>query len=77
MSYQELDIAASRIAGLLSARGFGPDDLVAVCLERDPMLVAALLGIAQSGAAYLPIDPGLPAGAGQIDPRRIAARGSC
>lgn len=60
MSYQELDIAASRIAGLLSARGFGPDDLVAVCLERDPMLVAALLGIAQSGAAYLPIDPGFP-----------------
>jgi amino acid adenylation domain-containing protein len=60
MSYRELDIAAGRIAGLLSARGFGPDDLVAVCLERDPMLVAALLGIAQSGAAYLPIDPGYP-----------------
>jgi amino acid adenylation domain-containing protein len=61
MSYQELDAAAGRIAGLLSARGFGPDNLVAVCLERDPMLVAALLGIAQAGAAYLPIDPGYPA----------------
>jgi amino acid adenylation domain-containing protein len=60
MSYQELDIAAGRVARLLSARGFGPDDLVAVCLERDPMLVVALLGIAQSGAAYLPIDPGFP-----------------
>jgi amino acid adenylation domain-containing protein len=60
MSYRELDSAAGRIAGLLSARGFGPDDLVAVCLERDPMLVVALLGIAQSGAAYLPVDPGHP-----------------
>jgi amino acid adenylation domain-containing protein len=60
MTYRELDIAGGRIAGLLRARGFGPDDLVAVCLGRDPMLVAALLGIAQSGAAYLPIDPGAP-----------------
>jgi amino acid adenylation domain-containing protein len=60
MSYRELDIAAGRVAGLLSARGCGPDDLVAVCLERDPMLVAALLGIAQAGAAYLPIDLGYP-----------------
>ena len=60
MSYRELDIAAGRIAGLLGARGCGPDDLVAVCLERDPMLVAALLGIAQAGAAYLPIDLGYP-----------------
>ena len=60
LSYQELDGAAGRIAGLLSARGFGPGDLVAVCLERGPTLVAALLGIAQAGAAYLPIDLGYP-----------------
>jgi len=61
LSYRELDSAAGRIAGLLRARGFGPGDLVAICLERDPMLVAALLGIAKAGAAYLPIDPGYPA----------------
>lgn len=60
LSYQELDSAAGRIAGFLSARGFGPGDLVGVCLERDPMLVAALLGIVQVGAAYLPIDLGYP-----------------
>jgi amino acid adenylation domain-containing protein len=60
MTYRELDAAADRIAGLLSARGLGPDDLVAVCLERGPALVTALLGIAQAGAAYLPIDPGYP-----------------
>jgi len=60
MSYADLDAAASRIAKVLRARGLGPDDLVAVCLERDPMLVATLLGIAQSGAAYLPVDPGYP-----------------
>ncbi len=61
MTYRELGAAAGRIARLLRSRGIGPEDLAAVCLERGPMLVTAILGIAAAGAAYLPVDPGHPA----------------
>ncbi|WP_225811812.1 non-ribosomal peptide synthetase [Streptomyces spinosus] len=59
--YGELWDAAGRLARLLTARGVGRGDLVALCLERGPAAVTALLGIARSGAAYLPLDPAYPA----------------
>ncbi|POX59316.1 non-ribosomal peptide synthetase [Streptomyces sp. Ru62] len=59
--YGELWDAAGRLARLLTARGIGRGDLVALCLERGPATVTALLGIARSGAAYLPLDPAYPA----------------
>src|SRR6202007_1543169 len=37
-----------------------PDALVAVCTERRPHLVVALLAILKAGGAYLPLDPALP-----------------
>ncbi|WP_240468137.1 non-ribosomal peptide synthetase [Streptomyces dangxiongensis] len=57
----ELHRAAGRLAHLLAARGVGRGDLVALCLERGPDTVTALLAIAQTGAAYLPLDPAYPA----------------
>ncbi|MGW0509906.1 amino acid adenylation domain-containing protein [Streptomyces olivaceoviridis] len=59
--YGELWDAAGRLARLLTDRGIGRGDLVALCLERGPATVTALLGIARSGAAYLPLDPAYPA----------------
>ena len=41
-------------------RGVKPDALVAVCTERRPYLVVALLAILKAGGAYLPLDPALP-----------------
>ncbi|MFF1281912.1 amino acid adenylation domain-containing protein [Streptomyces sp. NPDC058299] len=60
-SHGELHRAAGRLAHLLAARGVGRGDLVALCLERGPATVTALLAIAQAGAAYLPLDPAYPA----------------
>ncbi len=62
VSYQELDDRAAWIAGVLAARGAGPESVVAVVMDRSAGLMAALLGILKAGAAYLPVDPGYPAG---------------
>ncbi|MFD0891961.1 AMP-binding protein, partial [Streptosporangium algeriense] len=48
------------LAGRLAAAGIGRDSLVAVRMERGTDMVVALLGVAMSGAAYLPVDPEYP-----------------
>jgi amino acid adenylation domain-containing protein len=61
LSYAELDRAARQLAGRLQAAGVRPGELVAVSLERGWEQVAATLAVLYAGAAYLPIDPALPA----------------
>lgn len=60
LSYQELDDRANAIAALLQIRGAGPDGIVAVMMNRSIEMIAAIMGVLKSGAAYLPIDPALP-----------------
>ncbi|AQZ67801.1 putative non-ribosomal peptide synthetase [[Actinomadura] parvosata subsp. kistnae] len=62
LTYAELDARADRLARHLAARGAGPGELVGVCLERGPDLVPALLAVLKTGAGFLPLDPGQPAG---------------
>jgi amino acid adenylation domain-containing protein len=61
LTYRQLDDRAAAIASRLVAAGAGPGTVVAVLLGRTPDLVAAVLGILKSGAAYLPLDPRQPA----------------
>ncbi|SCL21421.1 amino acid adenylation domain-containing protein [Micromonospora pallida] len=60
-SYAELWHAAGEVARSLAALGVRPGGIVALCLPRGPSMVTAVLGILASGAAYLPVDPALPA----------------
>ncbi|MFJ5548065.1 amino acid adenylation domain-containing protein [Streptomyces sp. NPDC093225] len=61
LTFAELRAEAMRVAGRLAARGIGPESVVALCLPRGSALVAALIGTLTAGAAYLPVDPKLPA----------------
>ncbi|MEV7602205.1 amino acid adenylation domain-containing protein [Kitasatospora sp. NPDC089797] len=61
LDYGTLDRLADGVAERLRALGVGPGRTVAVLLPRTPRLLAALLGVLKSGAAYLPLDPGHPA----------------
>src|SRR5262249_16353357 len=60
LSYRELDLRASRLAGALHDRGVRPGTVVAIHLKRSPEMFAAALAAFKVGAAYLPLDPELP-----------------
>ena len=60
LTYRELDRRANRLARELIARGVGPEEVVGICAERSPELIAGILGILKAGAAYLPLDPEYP-----------------
>jgi amino acid adenylation domain-containing protein/non-ribosomal peptide synthase protein (TIGR01720 family) len=61
LTYDGLNRMAARVAvALRQVADLQPGDRVAVLLDRDEGLVAALLGILKAGGAYLPLDPALP-----------------
>lgn len=61
LTYRELNNRANQLAHYLRNLGVGPDVPVAVCMERSPELIIALLGILKAGGAYVPMDPAYPA----------------
>jgi amino acid adenylation domain-containing protein len=61
LTYRELDARANGIAHHLVARGVEPGALVGIFLDRSLDLVAGILGILKAGAAYVPLDPVVPA----------------
>ena len=60
-TYRELDEASNRLAHLLAGQGAGPGACVALLFSRSAEAIVAILAVLKTGAAYLPIDPVLPA----------------
>ena len=61
MTYRELDEASNRLAHLLTGYGAGPGQCVALLFSRCAEAIVAIVAVLKTGAAYLPIDPALPA----------------
>ncbi|HEX9935824.1 MAG TPA: amino acid adenylation domain-containing protein, partial [Longimicrobium sp.] len=61
LTYAELDARADRLATELGSRGVRAGTTVAVCLERGPGVLVALLAVWKAGGVYLPLDPSHPA----------------
>ncbi len=59
-SYAELAARAGAVAARLRRAGASPEERIGVYLDRRPELVAAILGVLEAGAAYVPLDPGYP-----------------
>jgi len=60
LSYEELDARANQLAWHLIARGAGPEQRVALFLDRSIEAVVAILAVLKAGAAYVPVDPSYP-----------------
>jgi amino acid adenylation domain-containing protein len=61
LSYAELLGRSAALARALRELGASPNTLVAVVMEKGWEQVVAALGVLAAGAAYLPVDPELPA----------------
>ena len=74
LDYARLDAAANRLAAELRARGVAPGAFVAVARAATADIATAWLAVLKAGAAYMPIDPELPAErlAHMLDDARVA-----
>ncbi|MFC4592461.1 non-ribosomal peptide synthetase [Sphaerisporangium corydalis] len=61
LTYGELEELSARVATGLVRAGVAPGEAVGVSLPRDQRMPAVLLGVLRAGAAYVPMDPDLPA----------------
>lgn len=60
ITYEELSLEAFALAEALAERGARREEPVAIVMRKGWEQVVAALGILEAGAAYLPIDAGLP-----------------
>ena len=60
VTYGKMQAEADDLAQHLRSLGIGPESVVGITMEHSPELIVAILGVLQSGAAYLPVDPTLP-----------------
>ena len=60
LTYAELARRAEALARRLARLGVGPEARVAICAERSPRLLVAVLGVLAAGGAWVPLDPAHP-----------------
>ncbi|HXS67974.1 MAG TPA: amino acid adenylation domain-containing protein, partial [Candidatus Polarisedimenticolia bacterium] len=61
LTYEELNWRANQLAHHLKFLGVGPENLVAISMERSLEMIVGIMGTLKAGAAYVPLDPTFPA----------------
>ena len=61
VTYAEIVRRAGAVARRLTTLEVGPEDLVGLCASPAVDNIAAILGVLEAGAAFVPIDPAYPA----------------
>ncbi|TMP36453.1 non-ribosomal peptide synthase/polyketide synthase [Pseudoalteromonas rubra] len=61
LTYRELEQRTNQLAHYLNAQGIGAEDKVALVFERSIEMVVSILAVVKAGAAYVPLEPSLPA----------------
>lgn len=60
LSYKQLDGKSNQLANMLLSLGAGNNSLVGLCIQRSIDMLIAILAIAKSGCACVPMDPSYP-----------------
>ena len=61
ISYLEVEKTANQLAHFLKAKKIGPEEKVAILLPRCEQVPVMMLGVLKAGAAFIPLDPEIPA----------------
>jgi amino acid adenylation domain-containing protein len=61
LTYSELNGRANRLAHYLRSYGAGPEVRIGLILDESLNRIVAVLGVLKAGAAYVPLEPSLPA----------------
>ncbi|ETS78594.1 hypothetical protein PFICI_10656 [Pestalotiopsis fici W106-1] len=60
LTYEQLNQRANQVARYLVSLGAMPGGIIAIVMEKSPLLYCAILGILKTGCAYLPLLPSTP-----------------
>ncbi|MEM7582344.1 MAG: amino acid adenylation domain-containing protein [Acidobacteriota bacterium] len=60
LTYGELDTRSEKLAQTLITSGLGPEERVALVLDRSLEMIIALQAVLKAGGAYVPLDPEVP-----------------
>src|SRR5687768_7072065 len=60
LTYRELDALATNIAAYIAAESSIPERPVAILMEKGPLPVAAILGVAKAGRIFIPLELDAP-----------------
>ena len=60
LTFGELNQQANQLAHYLRGNGVSAEIRVALCLERSPEMIVALLAVLKAGGVYVPLDPSYP-----------------
>ncbi|MCC5608447.1 amino acid adenylation domain-containing protein [Nostoc sp. CHAB 5834] len=60
LTYAQLHRLSNQLANYLRTQGVGPNTLVGIMTQRNPLMLVGILGILKAGGAYVPLDPSYP-----------------